>query len=45
MDHGNFEFRGFKKVGDHYDVINGGQRKNMLFFDLTLRLELMLDGY
>ena len=45
MDHGDFEFRGFKKVGGHYDVINGGQRKKGLFLDLTLRLELMLDGY
>ena len=45
MDHGDFEFWGFKKVGGHYDVINGGQRKNMIFFDLTLRLELILDGY
>ena len=26
-DYGDFEFWGFKKVGGHYDVINGGQRK------------------
>ena len=35
MDHGDFEFWGFKKVGGHYDVINGGQRKKNIFFDLT----------
>ena len=34
-----------RKLGGHYDVINGGQRKKTIFFDLTLRLELMLDGY
>ena len=45
MDHGDFEFWGFKKVGGHYDVINGVQRKTIIFFDLTLRLELILDGY
>ena len=45
MNHGDFEFRGFKNVGGHYDVINGGQRKKMIFFDLTLHLELMLDCY
>ena len=45
MDHGDFEFWDFKKVGFRYDVINGGQRKKMIFFDLTLRLELMLDDY
>ena len=45
MDHGDFEFWGFKKFGGHYDVINGGQRKKMIFFDLTLRLESMLNGY
>ena len=45
MGNGNFEFWGFKKVGGHYDVINGGQRKKMIFFDLTLRLESMLNGY
>ena len=44
MDHGDFEFWGFKKVEGHYDVINGGQRKKVFFFDLRLRLELMLDG-
>ena len=31
MDHGDFEFRGFKKVGGHNDVINGGQRKKRFF--------------
>ena len=45
MDNGNVEFRGFKKDGDHYDVINGDQRKKMIFFDLTLRLESILNGY
>ena len=45
MDHGDFEFWGFKKVEGHYDVINGGQRKKSFFFDLRLRLELMLDGW
>ena len=45
MDHGDFEFWGFKKVGGHHDVMNGDQRKKYDFFDLTLRLELMLDGY
>ena len=44
MDHGDFEFWGFKKVEGHYDVINGGQRKKKFFFDLRLRLELILDG-
>ena len=45
MDHEDFEFWGFKTVGGHYDVINGGQRKEMIFFYLKLLLELMLDGY
>ena len=45
MDHGDFECWGFKKVWGHYDVINEGQRKTIIFFDLTLRLELILDGY
>ena len=31
MNHGDFEFWGYKKVGDHDDVINGGQRKNDCF--------------
>ena len=31
MDHGDFEFWGFKKVEGHYDVINGGQRKTKFF--------------
>ena len=31
MDHGDFEFWGFKKVEGHYDVINGGQRKKKFF--------------
>ena len=31
MDHGDFEFWGFKKAGGHYDVINRGQRKIMIF--------------
>ena len=45
MDHGDFEFGVSRKSGGHYDVINGGQRKKTIVFDLTLRLELMLDGY
>ena len=32
MDHGDFKFLGFKKVGGHYDVINGGQKKRNDFF-------------
>ena len=44
MDHGVSEFWGYEKFGGCYDAINGGQRKNP-FFDLTLHLELTLDGY
>ena len=44
MDQGDLKFWGFKKVEGHDDVINGGQRKKKFFFDLRLRLELMLDG-
>ena len=45
MDHGNYELWGYERVGGHFfDVINGNQRKTS-FFDLTLRFELMLDGY
>ena len=42
MDNGNFEFWGFKKFGDHYDVINGGQSKKMIFFrpDFTFRVDV-----
>ena len=45
MDYGASEFWGFENFGGHYDVINGGQTKKKFFFDLSLRLELMLDGY
>ena len=31
MDNGKLEFLGFKKVGGHYDVINGGQGKKIFF--------------
>ena len=44
MDHGASEFWGFENFGGHYDVINGCQTKKF-FFDLRLRLELMLDGH
>ena len=44
MDHGASQFWGFENFGGHYDVINGGQTKKC-FFDLRLRLELMLDYY
>ena len=44
MDHGASKFWGFVNLGGHYDIINGGQRKKF-FFELRLRLELMLDGY
>ena len=44
MDYGASEFWSFENFGGHYDVINGGQTKKF-FFDLRLRLELMLDGY
>ena len=41
MGNGNFEFWGFKKVGGHYDVINGGQRKKNDFFrpDVTFGVD------
>ena len=31
MDNGKLESLGFKKVGGHYDVINGGQGKKYFF--------------
>ena len=40
-----FRILGFQESWGHYDVINGGQRKKIIFFDLTLRFELMLDDY
>ena len=45
IDHGASECWGFKNFGGHYNVINGGQTKKSFLFDLTLRSELMLDGY
>ena len=40
-----FHILGFHEILGHCDVISGGQRKKLLFFDLTLRFELMLDIY
>ena len=40
-----FRILGSQESWGHYDVISGGQRKKYFFFDLTLRLKLMLNGY
>ena len=40
-----FRILGFQESWGHYDVINGGQRKKIIFFDLALRLDSILDGY
>ena len=45
MYKGAFEYRGFKKIGGHCDLIKGGQRIRFRFSDTMLPLDLMLDSY